>query len=72
MTSCKSKLEGGEKKVQTPNRYMQIYFLDNISLFLIEVSKKEGFKNCVLRREICYAIAVVLNRKRAAVAGSYT
>jgi len=51
---------------------MQIYFLDNISLFLIEVSKKEGFKNCVLRREICYAIAFVLNRKRAAVAGSYT
>lgn len=51
---------------------MQIYFLANVSLFLIEVSKKEGFKNCALRQEFCYAITFVLSRKRAAVTGSYT
>ena len=35
--------------------------------------KKEGFKNCTCLKEvICYAITIVLNRKRAAVTGSYS
>lgn len=62
MTSCKSKLEGGEKK-SILITYMQIYFLANVSPFLIEVSKKEGFKSCTLRQEFCSAITFVLTEK---------
>lgn len=62
----------GRKNLQTRNRYVQIYFLDNSFLCLTEVSEKEGFKTRALRREVCSATTFVLNRKRAAVTGSYT